>query len=123
MVELVDSEDWMTNVANRLPGTKYEDINEAIDQLQVAPVGTRLKIPLWPSGAKMKKEFSRKASRAGLKTHTYAIQESGWLYIRLTAKLAVKSTKGETTQHSGELNNQRGPLTSRGRSLNSGVSA
>jgi hypothetical protein len=117
--EVVAAEEWADSVSSNHYRAKYEDAIAAIMFLIDSPMGTKVKVESGDNPRSKRKALCWYANRRGVSLRTYLT--SGFIYIRKHDKvLAVKSTKGETTQH-GELNNQRGPLTSRGRSLNSGV--
>jgi hypothetical protein len=99
---------------------QYRAIWEAIRLLAHLPTGRAVSIP-------RDEKYTRVVAK---KAHLYAKRWGLNIVTRNAGQIIViarkvpksNQPKGETTQHS-ELNNQRGPLTSRGRSLNSGVSA
>jgi hypothetical protein len=102
---------------------QYRAIWEAIRLLAHLPTGRAVSIQREDKYARVvAKKAHVYAKRWGLNIVT---RNAGQIIVIARKVPKSNHTKGETTQHSGELsvNNQRGPLTSRGRSLNSGVSA
>jgi hypothetical protein len=123
--EVVSDKEWSRNFRRYSPmWAEFEEPFRLLSQ------GHRVKISAGNNPELLRKHFMQFAYRAELRLAS-AISKSGeWIYFcpkfdgwKNHAKERVQKSnqpKGETTQHS-ELNNQRGPLTSRGRSLNSEV--
>jgi hypothetical protein len=122
--EVVGAEEWADNVATSHYRAKYEDAIAAIMFLIDSPMGTKVKVESGDNPRSKRKALCWYANRRGISLRTYLTNR--FIYIRKhDTVLSVKPTKGELNHQSGgtSVNNQRGPLTSRGRSLNTGVVA
>jgi hypothetical protein len=119
--QIVDNEEWSKHYNSR---AKYDDAIQAIQFLIRCAPGANVKVEAGDKPHLKRKAILWQANRRKMSLRTY--MAAGFIYIRRHDKvLSVKSTKGEINHQSGgtSVNNQRGPLTSRGRSLNTGVGA
>jgi hypothetical protein len=119
-IQEVGDREWtkMVGIVNK---RKYPDVVEAVELLMEKPHGYRIKIEAGDNASRKRKALQSAARVRGLSTSCYLTE--GWIYVR-SIKCAVKSNKGETRLNTGEqkITSERGPLTSRERSSQTGGS-